>query len=203
VIFPRIVDTKKVRDHLPGELQDQIKGGFPKSSVISGGNMSESHPLSELHPLCLGKLIGNLLTIELLARLFLHNSGGQPQNLNELLRVKVEEFVSLSPLTDGRSLREVLEAYNKSAKNYPVETSRIVDLRDALAHGKVFGSGSIQTVTVLRLLKFKRNNKKDKKVQVTVAEDMTEAWFVDNIKFLEDSAEKIRIALGYGKDKIS
>lgn len=150
----------------------------------------------ELHALSLGKLIGNLQTIEMVARLFL-------AKVDEVPEWKRGDWVELSPLTNNLDLRGVLEKYNKVAKSHRVDDiDRIVNLRDALAHGRVFGRGPIQTAISLRLLKFEREAK-DTKVQVAMAEDMTKEWFNDNIEFLLNSFDKIRIALGWNKTDLT
>lgn len=162
--------------------------------------MGELHTF-ELHALRLGKLLGNLQSIETGARLFLDKANEQraSQIICSLSKLKRGDWVEISPLTNGHDLRRILERYNKFANNNcRVDIDRIVDLRDALAHGRVFGHGPIQTANSLRLLKFKRDEKA-KKVQVAMVEDMTEAWFNENIEFLMVSLEKIRTALDWNK----
>lgn len=161
--------------------------------------MSELSPF-ELHALRLGKLLGNLQSIEMGARLFLDKADAQraSQIMRSLPELKKGDWVEFSPLTSGHDLRQVLERYNKFASDCGVEIDRIIDLRDALAHGRVFGHGPMQTAKSLRLLKFKREMKAEK-VQVTMVEDMTEDWFDKTTEFLKDSLEKIRIALDWDK----
>lgn len=122
--------------------------------------------------------------------------------VDEVPEWKSGDWVELSPLTNDLDLRGVLERYNKAAKEYRVDIERIVNLRDALAHGRVFGRGPIQTAISFRLLKFEREAK-DKKVQVAMAKDMTKEWFNENIEFLLKSLEKIRIALEWNKTDLT
>jgi len=167
---------------------------YKTTPQCSGATVSKLSPL-ELHALSLGKLLGNLQTIETGTRLFLAKADMIPE-------LKKGDWAELTPLTNNLDLRRVLEKYNKAAKNCRVVIDRIVNLRDALAHGRVFGRGPIQNVHSLRLLKFKRKAEA-KKVQVEIAEEMTEGWFKENIEFLLNSLEKIRTALDWDKTDLS
>ncbi len=152
----------------------------------------------ELHALRLGKIIGNLQSLELGARLFLDNTDTHrgTQLMSSLPTLGNNDWVPLCPLSDGSDLRQVLERFNKLAPEHRLEVDRIVRLRDALAHGRIFGKGLMQQDSTLWLLKFSREIK-DEKVQVSSIEEMTESWFNDNIKFLKGSMERVRVALDW------
>ena len=75
-----------------------------------------------------------------------------------------------------------------------IDIDPIVRLRDALAHGRAFGFG---TIANLRLLKFDRKRDANGKIPVALAEDMTNEWFIKNIIMLQKALEKIRKALDY------
>lgn len=166
--------------------------------------MPESSWLTQEHPKQLGKLIGNLLTIEGLARLLLaiNKAGSLKATRPALPNVTKGDLVDITPISDPESLTSVLKKYNAHiAKNRPdlkVDVPTIVNLRDALAHGRVFGFGNPQNAssTPLRLLKFAKNPQ-NKKVKVELCEDMTEQWFNENIQILEKASENIRQALGW------
>ena len=67
-------------------------------------------------------------------------------------------MVELNAFTNGDDLAQTLEKYNKRAPlDYRIDISPIVNLRDTLAHGRMFGYGSMKS---LRLLKFSRKPKK-------------------------------------------
>ena len=125
--------------------------------------MSELLPF-ELHALRLGKLLGNLQSIEMGARLFLNKADVHRASeiIRSLPKLEKGDLVEFSPLTSGHDLRQVLERYNKLARDCRIEIDRIIDLRDALAHGRVFGYGSMQTANSLRILKFRRERKPGK-----------------------------------------
>ena len=92
----------------------------------------------------------------------------------------------------------VLKRYNQQVSAaHRIDAERVVELRDALAHGRMFGFGP--KGRHLRLLKFDKNRDKQGKVLVTMAIDMTEGWFNDGIRFLEGEIEKVTGLLNYQK----
>lgn len=153
----------------------------------------------ELHALKLGMLIGNLQSLEMGARLAIvkldHWAGKQVQT--QLPQVKAGDKVELNAFTNDEDLTQTLKKYNKRTPlDYRVDVASIVRLRDALAHGRTFGFG---TMKHLRLLKFNRRKNVKGQVAVELAEDMTEEWFNNNINMLNESLEKVRQALDYEK----
>jgi hypothetical protein len=72
----------------------------------------------------------------------------------------------------------------------------IVRLRDALAHGRAFGFGSLQR-GYLTMVKFGRKRDGQNRVQVTMVVDMTERWFIENIELLQVAIGKVTAALDY------
>jgi hypothetical protein len=156
----------------------------------------------EDHPLLLGKIIGNLISIELSARLVLENQ--KPGNLkalmNQLAHFKEGDWVDVSPISDPDGLRGVLNQYNASVEaahpGLKLDTERIVFLRDALAHGRIFGVMDPKAGPYLRLLKFDKN-KANGKVQVLLRIEMTREWFDETAALLSAAIEKIRKALDW------
>lgn len=150
----------------------------------------------ELHAQNLGKLTGNLQSIEMGARLAivrLDEAAGRHVQ-TQLPRVKAGEFVELNAFTNNDDLNRTLERYNKRVPfNCRIDIKPIVALRDALAHGRTFGFGSMKH---LRLLKFSRKAN-DGKVAVELAVDMTGQWFQDNIRLLNHAMGQITKALDY------
>lgn len=150
----------------------------------------------ERHALNLGKLIGNLQTIEMAARLAIVKldkaSGDRVQA--QLPQVKIDELVELNAFTNKDDLNQTLEKYNKWASlDCRVDRKPIVMLRDALAHGRIFGTGSMK---YLRLLKFSQKAN-DGKVAVVLAVDMTDEWFQESLLLLTQAIAKITKALDY------
>jgi hypothetical protein len=150
----------------------------------------------ELHALNLGKLTGNLQSIEMGARLaIVRLNGAAAQCLHaQLPQVKCGDLVEINAFTNKDDLTQTLEKYNKLAPiDCRIDIKPIVALRDALAHGRIFGFDSMKH---LRLLKFNRKAN-DGKVAVELAVDMTDEWFQGNIRILNDAIKKITKTLDY------
>ena len=150
----------------------------------------------ERHAINLGKLLGNLQSIEMGARMAIvkldKRAAGQVQS--QLPQLKAGDSVELNALTNGDDLRQTIEKYNKrAALDCRIEVEPVVNLRDALAHGRAFGFGAAKP---LRLLKFSRKIKNEK-VLIELALDMTDEWFLENIRILEQALGRITKALDY------
>lgn len=154
--------------------------------------------LFELHALNLGKLVGNLQSLEMGARLAIVKVDRwvAKQVRTQLPQVRVGDSVEVNAFTSSDDLRQTLEKYNKQApSDCRIDVLPVVRLRDALAHGRTFAFGSVNH---LRLLKFGRKTK-DGQVPVELAEDMTAEWFNENIQMLNKMLEKVRRVLDYQK----
>ena len=152
--------------------------------------------LFERHALNLGKLLANLQSIEMGARMAIVklDKRAADQEQSQLPQLKAGDMVELNALTNGDDLRQTLEKYNKmAALDCRMEIEPIVNLRDALAHGRAFGFGPVKP---LRLLKFSRKAKGDK-VLIELALDMTDEWFHKSVNILDQALEKIRKTLDY------
>ena len=131
----------------------------------------------------LGKILMNILTVELFARIFLEGKGGRIKEMKE------GDVVERSPRLNNNNLSEVLESYNKKCENndYKLEKERIVQIRNTLAHGQLFGNGEVFDLPMV-ILKFKPNykvkNLPDTQVMVESVEKITDFWLDDNINFL-------------------
>jgi hypothetical protein len=118
------------------------------------------------------------------------------QVLTQLPQVRGGDSVELNAFTNDDDLDKTLGKYNKRAPlDCRIDVVPVVRLRDALAHGRTFGFGSMK---YLRLLKFSRKTK-DGRVPVELAEDMTAEWFGENIRMLNKALDKVRKALDYEK----
>ena len=152
----------------------------------------------ELHALNLGKLVGNLLSLEMGARMAIVKleERAAKQVQAQLPQVKVGDLVEVNAFTNSDDLKKTLEKYNKRAPvNCRIDIAQIVNMRDALGHGRAFGFGEMKH---MRLLKFSRKSKNGK-VSVELAQDMTDVWFQTNIETLNAALEKVRNALDYEK----
>lgn len=152
----------------------------------------------ENHALKLGKLVGNLLTIEMAARLAIVklDEHASSKVFTQLHQVKEGDQVECNAFTNADDLRQTLEKYNKRAPmQSKVDIATIVNLRDTLAHGRTFGFGDMKH---LRLLKFSRKQHQGK-VSVDLAKDMNDTWFHENIEMLNKAINKVIIVLNYKK----
>jgi hypothetical protein len=79
------------------------------------------------------------------------------------------------------SLGPTIERYNGLVTEaHQLDAKRLVQLRDALAHGRVFPTGT--TGYPMRLVKFGR--KTSAGVPIETAVDMTAAWFAEQIELV-------------------
>jgi hypothetical protein len=150
----------------------------------------------------LGKIVGNLLSLEMGARLAIVklDERAAKQVQSQLPQAKVGDSVEINAFTNSNDLRTTLEKFNKHAPlNCRLDINPIVSLRDAIAHGRMFGYGSMKH---LRLLKFTRKAAGGK-LTVELAQDMTNIWLQGNIQLLNTAFEKVRIALEYERKDFS
>ena len=146
----------------------------------------------ESHAFALGQIIGNLHTLEFLLRVFLgqmHTERYPSSTAINLDRINVGDKVPENYLTNYDTLGKLVHNYNnlvsKSAPELQIDMD-IVQLRDALAHGRV---SSATPSPPFRLLKFDKPQQGF--VKVTYALDMTPAWLSAQINHLRDAAWKV------------
>jgi len=132
----------------------------------------------ELHALGLGKIIGNLHSLELLLREFLAKTARKVDPscppMPSILMLKVGDEIPETPFTNYDDLRTIIRRYNQaipsSAHALSVDES-VVEVRDAVAHGRV-----LAPVTGTQLYLFKFSRPSAGKVTVTHAIAVTEEW---------------------------
>jgi hypothetical protein len=105
----------------------------------------------DLFPCALGRLVGNLWSLEWMLRNVLyrlehppHTSMGQSK---PLFTANVGDKLPVNALTSYASLGELIDAYNKTAP-VPIDLS-LVTLRDTLAHGRVLCADPVWANLVL------------------------------------------------------
>lgn len=132
----------------------------------------------EEHARLLGRIVGNLQSLEILLRAYLYAMGDPPhaplpagKTLDSLL---VNDTVGVNALTDFSSLGKLIERYNRCVEtthpHLKVDSS-IVDLRDAFAHGRV---SAPDPTSDLSLVKFDQPSGGTTKV--TFSKKLTEQW---------------------------
>lgn len=151
---------------------------------------------AEKHALNLGKLAGNLQSLELALRAFLVNteiaSGSAfPQSTN-LHDMDEGDIVPENGFTNYDTLGQLIKKYNSNPRISLVGLEideTIVDIRDAIAHGRVSAATYSGT---LKLLKF--DKPKNGRVKVTFSASLTEKWFAEHIKRVYGAVLKVNEA---------
>ncbi len=139
----------------------------------------------------IGKIVRNLQSIEFALRLFLDETQGHSSDKRtyELHKLKVTDWVPVDYLTNYDTLKQLIEKTNKELKKRGLlehidET--LVQLRDAIAHGRVF---SLHPEVPQQLVKFSKPN--NDKTQVTISVEMTQKWLSQQVKQTHDEILKI------------
>lgn len=150
------------------------------------------------HVLKLGKLLGNLQSLEAVLRVYLLKIGEKKRprkkvqhsywNLSVGDVIDEDEFSNYDSLGIlVRKFNDDVRARDKSLVIDPV----VVDVRDLLAHGRV--AGESENTATLRILKFS----KPVKGQVTVVASalMDDAWFAKHIPLAYEQIMKVGKAI--------
>ena len=141
-----------------------------------------------------GKILANLQSIEFSIRLYLHNTqdSASVHLQQDLAALRVGEMVPENSLTDYASLGQLIDRYNLCTKPELAVDRSLVDLRDALAHSRMF-LPSVAGAPIL--LKFDRPV--GGKARVSFAQTSSSAWLADNIRRVNLEMLKVQRALGH------
>jgi len=136
----------------------------------------------------LGKILGNLHSLEALLRVFLANLDERDalapgQTFDNL---KVGDSVAESPFTNWDTLGALIRKYNAIVQDSHRVDGSLVDLRDALAHGR-FWSGS--NSFPLQLLRFSRPEKG--RTTVTWSQTIDDEWLDLQIRRVFEAVTKV------------
>ena len=140
-------------------------------SAPTGGEFRPLKTILEQYFEELGKMSGGLHTFEIALRQFLfHHEGSAP--FIDLEKLSVGDPVPENALTDYSSLGPLIERYNRAVAPRDhallLPKDQIVNLRDALAHGRVLSKTGAPP---FRLVTFSNPRKGQIKVQMVVALD--------------------------------
>lgn len=136
------------------------------------------------HCKLLGKLIGNFQSLEFILRAYLQAlPSARPLGIpygNDIYSYSVGSELDESEITSYDTLGDLIKKFNTEMKKqeHPTIDVTLVEVRDALAHGRVSSNNPDDT---MRLLKFDRPDKKGH-IRVVFNEQMDEAWFEFQIK---------------------
>jgi hypothetical protein len=133
----------------------------------------------------LGRLVSNLQSLEFVLRAFLQE--GHPMGVPEgtdIYSYPVGTDLPENEFTGYDTLGRLIDKYNDQAARQglrPIDKT-LVDIRDALAHGRVSAAEQNDN---LRLLKFSKPV--NGRVKVVFNETLTSAWFIVQTKRVSDA----------------
>ena len=162
----------------------------------------EMNPRDQLSPLDkhglnLGKLVGNFQSLEFVLRAFLTNAeiarkGPLPKSATDIHKMNEGDIVPENAFTNYDTLGQLIEKYNGTPKILSAGLTideTLVEIRDAIAHGRVSAE---MPSSSLKLLKF--NKPKNGQVRVTFSVTLTKEWFGKQIKRVYDAVLKVNEA---------
>ena len=142
----------------------------------------------------LGTLVADFQTFEFVLRAFLQNlPGASPIGIPSgvsLYSFPVGTALASSEMTNYDTLSELIAKYNREMvlRSQPTIDTTLVEIRDALAHGRVSAEHNVK---ILRLLKFSKANKNTGQVTVTFNEEMKPEWFKKQITRVLDAVDAV------------
>jgi hypothetical protein len=143
------------------------------------------------YALALGKLFGNLGSLDVALRAALYAAHPSPQNAKPFTSLNVGDQVEESWITKHCYLPDLVNSYNqiqdKLGRPEQKIDSGIVDLRNALAHGFVTAPAA---GGILTLMKFGKGSAR-RSLQVTQKVDMTPEWMSQQTVRVRDALFKI------------
>ena len=127
----------------------------------------------EIYTTLLGQLFGNFHGLEMVLRAFLANRDPRQALTKgqDFTALQVGDVVAETPFTDYASLGQLITQFNELVPSDRRIDPALVELRDALAHGRVW---STDGDFPLRLLKFSKP--REGFATVTWAATLTEDW---------------------------
>ncbi len=139
------------------------------------------------HALALGRMVGNLQSLEMSLRAFLENH--ESTTSPNYFRLRVGDQVPVSAFSNYDSLAQLMRKFNSilgSKYSKLLLDLKVADLRDALAHGRVSAD---RPGLPLRLLKF--DKPRNGQVLVTFSETMDETWLQDQRELVLGELKKV------------
>lgn len=139
--------------------------------------------LDREHQASLGRLLTNMLSLEMLLRLYLFSKeGGTDSHKFNIDSFKEGDIVPKNHLTDPNfTLRPLIEKYNSYCKTTSGELCidpNLADTRNALVHGRVLSPDP--TFSKIRLYNFVKE--KEGQIRMAFTVSMTKEWFAKQIK---------------------
>ncbi len=146
----------------------------------------------------LGRLHSSLTTFEFALRGYLYAKGNPPHNSFpfdvSFTHLKIGDIVPENALTDYSTLTQLIDRYNALMKPvYPeaIVDISIVNLRDALAHGRIITNDPTKDLV---LLKFSKPIKGSDSAIVTYSQELTIEWLDQQVEHIYAEIIKIQTA---------
>jgi hypothetical protein len=139
-------------------------------------------------PAALGKVVANLLSLELLLRTHLSKVDGTDFVDKNPHAASGGDWVNETALTDFRPLSKIIERYNELAVKHgaPDISADIVALRNAIAHGRL---GTIGDGDHFHLIKY--SSPKAGKVRIEFNQQLSAQWFDKANEQVRDAILKV------------
>lgn len=139
------------------------------------------------HAMLIGKIVVNLQSLEFALRSYLYSVAHDRSHHKNLFSVKLGETVTATELTDYSTLGQLIQRYNRIVPDPKLKLDpSLVDVRDALAHGRVFAALPQPPFTLLKFGAVKNG-----KTKVTYLQELTEEWLDQQVKRIVSEVRKI------------
>ncbi len=152
----------------------------------------------EEHARLMGRLVGNLQSLEFALRAYLYAKGDPPHTPfppgQTLQSLKVGDMAPVNAMTDYSTLVQLIDRYNKLVGSTHPELQldrSLVSIRDGLAHGRV---SALDPADDLVLLKFERPSTSGARVAYSVT--LTNDWLQSQIHRVFEELKKVMKAPG-------
>jgi hypothetical protein len=155
-------------------------------SVPTGGEYEPPKSLLEDYVERLGRLQTALHKLEFGLRVFLFRAEGH-QPVVDLNTVKIGDKVAVTALTDFASLKELVDRYNAKVDPRATIGRDVVELRNAIAHARIF---SFTQQPPFRLVRFGKPNGGLAEV-MNVVDNLDAQWFTAHEALVEKEVKKV------------
>lgn len=146
----------------------------------------------------MGKVVINLRSLEFLLRFFLFTDdvrlggSGVRGDRVDYQNLKVGDLVPENAFTSYDDLGKLIDKYNERVPCFELTVDRsVVDLRDALAHGRVLAFAEFGPWHLLKFAKPNFGKPERERVMVTDAVQMNAAWFSEQVKLISTQTQKL------------
>lgn len=150
---------------------------------------------NRVHAENLGGLLGNLHSLEFTIRLCLAQQPGSPacnRYTDDFRNAPVGTQISDSEMSNFATLGQLIKKFNDIFRQSGATVDpSIVDLRDALAHGRVFAGPDDN---YFRIIKFEKPV--NGKARVSYNQVMTEAWFTESKRRVSEAVTTVAQQIG-------